>query len=430
MIRSNMPTNPATLPVTARRAPTTNATPNAAAVAARSAGLSLSGLSTPNPRQTTDTAFPNLLADALQAADPSTSRALFAGVGAESLAGAGLSSPANFSGGSAIPGLGNANPLAGLVNSGPSALGGALSGLGSLASLFGVGAVTAPLAPAQKQAGEKAVETALGYLGRYDWNNYCERFVEVCYGTKNLYPNAATAGRALASHKGMSSLAQAPVGAILYFGANAGNQQQGHAGLYLGDGRMVSATPNGVKMERVDSPAYAGLYIGWAEPGSFGRGRVGVPAGASAVGSDPRTIGASRSQSVSQLGSAIPPTLPRVGGTTTSSAATVRPATSIGAGAPKSTTSAPVARRAVTPSPSTATNVATVGGSAGALPALPATAPEAFGARPIVGASSVAPPLPLTARAIAGMRAPLGFGATNPLSPLAATNGVSLNRRA
>lgn len=425
-----MPTNPATLPVTARRAPTI--TPNAAALAARSAGLSLNGLSATSPRQASDSSFPNLLADALQGADPATSQALLSGAGSDSLSGSTLPSLASLTGGSAIPGLTNSNPLAGLVNSGSSALGGALSGLGNLASLFGVGASTVPLSPAQKQSGEKAVETALGYMGRYDWNNYCERFVEVCYGTKNLYPNAAAAGKALVTHRGISALSQAPVGAILYFAANAGNQHQGHAGLYLGDGRMVSATPNGVKMERVDSPAYSGQFVGWAEPGSFGQGRV-TSATSLASGSDPRTLGAARSQPTSRLGSTTPPTLPRASvGSVTSigvrpvsggQASSVRPASVSGAGVP-------VARRTVAVPTASTPGVAPAQASGGALPVLQATAPEPIVARPIAGAASVAPPLPLTARAVAGSRAPINFGASNPLSPLAAATGSTLNRRA
>ena len=433
-----MPTNPATLPVTTRRAPSTTSSPNAAAIAARSAGLSLNGLSAPNARQASDSSFPNLLADALQGADPATSQALLSGVGADSLSGSTLPSLANLTGSSAIPGLTNGNPLAGLVNSGTSALGGALSGLGNLASLFGVGTSSVPLSPVQKQSGEKAVETALGYMGRYDWNNYCERFVEVCYGTKNLYPNAATAGKALVTHKGMSALSQAPVGAILYFAANAGNQHQGHAGLYVGDGRMVSATPNGVKMERVDSPAYSGQFVGWAEPGSFGQGRVSTSAAANAVGTDPRTIGASRSQPISRLGSTTPPSLPRSSGAS-GTGASVRPAAAPGAMSARSslgpTTGAPVARRATTfpsaPSAGTAApSIATTQATSGVLPVLPAAAPEAMAARPITGATSVAPPLPLTARAVAGVRAPVGFGGTNPLSPLSGATGSTLNRRA
>lgn len=426
-----MPTNPATLPVTNRRAPSPQSTPNAAALAARSAGLSLTGLSAPTARQATEPSFSNLLADALQGADPATSQALLSGVSADSLSGMTLPSLATLTGSTATSGLANANPLAGLMNSGTSALGGALSGLGNLASLFGVGASSIPLSPAQKQSGEKAVETALGYMGRYDWNNYCERFVEVCYGTKNLYPNAATAGKALATHKGMSALTQAPVGAIVYFAANAGNQQQGHAGLYLGDGRMVSATPNGVRIERVDSPAYAGQFIGWAEPGSFGQGRVSAASARSAAGSDPRSIGATQSQSTSRLGSTTPPTLPRVAGATTT-ASSVRPPTPSGVVTSRSATvpatTAPVGRRSVAP-PATATTSMTPG-IAGALPVLPAVAPESFGARPIASANSVAPPLPLTARAVGVSRAQTGFVGTNPLAPLVGATGSTLNRRA
>ena len=245
-----------------------------------------------------NSSFPDALSDALQGLDPSLSGTAD-----------GFGTPGQPSATNPLAALANMAGLSGLrgLGTGASALG--LSGIPGLGALAGMtSAIQAPASP----AGQLAVDTALGYLGRHDWNNYCERFVEVCYGTQNLYPNAASAGRALVTHRGTSALATAPAGAILYFAANAGNQQQGHAALYVGDGRMVSATPNGVKVERVDSPAYQGQFLGWAEPGSFGQGRVNSARGDAQSGRAPTV--AQRSSTTSRVGNTVPPGIPRASG--------------------------------------------------------------------------------------------------------------------
>lgn len=282
-----MPTNNVPDPVSQARAAARTAP---RAVTPRTTQIGVDALS-----GNANSSFPNLLTDALQGLDPSLS---------------------GTSDGFGVPGLGSStNPLSALANmtglsglqrltSGASALG--LSGIPGLTGLTGL---TNPAQAPTSHLGQAAVDTALGYLGRHDWNNYCERFVEVSYGTQNLYPNAASAGRALVTHRGTSALATAPAGAILYFAANAGNQQQGHAALYVGDSRMVSATPNGVKIERVDSPAYQGQFLGWAEPGSFGQGQVTAPRGPSQSGRAPTV--APRSSSTSRVGNTVPPGLPR-----------------------------------------------------------------------------------------------------------------------
>lgn len=437
-IARKMPTNPLTLPVPPRRTSPLPAGADAAALAARSAGMSLGGVRPMSGLAPTDPSFPNLLADALNGTGPGAASSLLSGLGPEALTGATLPAMARLGGDSDAGPMG----LQGLLGSGSSALGGALSGLGNLAAMFGVGASSAPISPGQKIAGEKATETALGYLGRYDWNNYCERFVEVCYGTRNLYANAALAGRALATHKGTSSLPSAPVGAILYFAANAGNQQQGHAGLYLGDGRMISATPNGVKVERVDAPGYAGQFVGWAEPGSFGKGRLSGPA----TGNDPRVggpfaaAGGSRTQSTSRIGMGSPPSLPRAAPGSTGAPGAVRLAspmaggpTAMGQGASPSST------WRTTPPTSAAPGAGTVAPRAGRAPVTTATpalsalhpnAPATTVSRPFGPATTLTTPMPLTTRAVAAARAPLVSGAGNPLAPLSPTAGSTLNRRA
>ncbi len=330
-----------------------------------------------------NSSFPGLLTDALQGLDASLSGP------ADSFSSAGQSSAMN-----PLAALANMAGLSGLqgLASGASAIG--LSGIAGLGGLAGMtGASQPPASP----AGKAAVDTALGYLGRHDWNNYCERFVEVCYGTQNLYPNAATAARALVTHRGTSALATAPAGAILYFAANAGNQQQGHAALYVGDGRMVSATPSGVKIERVDAPAYKGQFLGWAEPGSFGQGRVTSPRGDSQAGRT-STV-ASRSASTSRVGNTVPPGLPRASGagrtTLQQSDANSLPASTVQVAdsgrMATNRTNAPAVRVRTTSDP-----VAPIGGGpvVRADPSAPLIAPLPLAAQPVLpaGRAPLAPP--------------------------------------
>ncbi len=113
---------------------------------------------------------------------------------------------------------------------------------------------------------QRALAWARSMLGRQDWNNLCERFVEEAYGTRNVFPSAAAAGRTLPLHRGRESWRDAPPGALLYFAGDATNDYNGHAGLYLGNGWMISATPRGVQEERLDSPYYEQRYLGWVDP--------------------------------------------------------------------------------------------------------------------------------------------------------------------
>ncbi|HEV2122272.1 MAG TPA: NlpC/P60 family protein, partial [Chloroflexota bacterium] len=119
--------------------------------------------------------------------------------------------------------------------------------------------------PATSAKSAQAVAWAKSLLGRQDWNNLCEKFVEEAYGTTGIYPSAIAAANELVTHRGAASLREAPVGALLYFAADATNDFYGHAAIYLGNGKMISARPDGVREERVDSPYNADRFIGWGE---------------------------------------------------------------------------------------------------------------------------------------------------------------------
>ena len=140
---------------------------------------------------------------------------------------------------------------------------------------------------------QKAVAWAKSMVGRTDWANLCERFVEEAYGTKGVFPDAAAAGQQLVTHRGSSSLRTAPVGALVYFRADETNDGHGHAGIYLGNGEMISARPDGVKVERMDSPYNRERFVGWGPaPSKFpGRKTIATTPRSAPVTSQATAIG-------------------------------------------------------------------------------------------------------------------------------------------
>lgn len=108
-----------------------------------------------------------------------------------------------------------------------------------------------------------AAAWAVDQAGAQAWNGLCELFVEQAYGTSGVFPSAKDAIGAL---KPRRSMEQAKPGDIVLFAADPSNGFHGHAGLYLGNGRMQSATPAGVKETGIlDDPYYAKLFVGIAE---------------------------------------------------------------------------------------------------------------------------------------------------------------------
>ena len=121
-------------------------------------------------------------------------------------------------------------------------------------------------------------------IGRQEWNNLCEKFVEQAYGTTGVYPTAAAAAKQLVTRRGPQSWRDAPVGALLYFAADESNGNNGHAGIYLGNGRMISARPTGVQEERLGSAYNKKLYVGWGEAAGFPGRKPATRAGAPGIG--------------------------------------------------------------------------------------------------------------------------------------------------
>jgi hypothetical protein len=147
-----------------------------------------------------------------------------------------------------------------------------------------------------------------------------------------VFLTAKDAARHVVKHRGLGSLQSAPAGALLYFAPDATNDQNGHAGIYLGNGEMISARPGGVSIERVDSQYNRQRFVGWGDPpasfssrpmlvsGQVPAGRLAArPAGVATRGITP-SAGAppggdsSVPRSATRPGASLTPTLPALAG--------------------------------------------------------------------------------------------------------------------
>jgi hypothetical protein len=108
----------------------------------------------------------------------------------------------------------------------------------------------------------------------------CQRFVEQAYGVSGRYPTAAAAARALTTRPGKDAWKSAPPGALLFFAPDASNAGNGHVGIALGNGTMISATSAGVREDRLDNPYWSRLFTGWGEAAPFSGRRDPVSSGA------------------------------------------------------------------------------------------------------------------------------------------------------
>ena len=112
---------------------------------------------------------------------------------------------------------------------------------------------------------------ALSNLGSKDFYNLCQRFIEQAYGTGGQYASAAAASKALFK---TANPAEADVGDLVFFRPDASNGYAGHAAVYLGNGEMVGATNAGVTKDRIDSPYWSTLLVGFGDPPDAWKGRA------------------------------------------------------------------------------------------------------------------------------------------------------------
>lgn len=102
------------------------------------------------------------------------------------------------------------------------------------------------------------VQTADSQQGSQDLNGFCETAVEQWAGLPKMGATATDAWNNFVSQKKASAGIQgAQPGDLLYFGANDGNSNEGHAALFegydsKGNPMMISATNNGVQRSDVN----------------------------------------------------------------------------------------------------------------------------------------------------------------------------------
>lgn len=133
------------------------------------------------------------------------------------------------------------------------------------------------MAPVPESTRKKAIAAAwaVSQIGSQAWNEYCERFAENAFGTQGRYPSALAGGNALPLQR---ELKNAQPGDLIYFSADDTNNGYGHVGIYVGNGEMVSATPNGVKRTGILSDKYyAPRFRGVAAAPQDWQGRVETP---------------------------------------------------------------------------------------------------------------------------------------------------------
>ena len=109
----------------------------------------------------------------------------------------------------------------------------------------------------------------------YGLNTYCERYVEQRVGWGNQGATAYAAYQRLDAlglvHPGPPD---AP-GEVVYFGPSPDNENDGHVGIYDGDGRFTSITYYGLQQEPL--AGWRAPYLGWVRPGDVTSDRFGNP---------------------------------------------------------------------------------------------------------------------------------------------------------
>ena len=120
--------------------------------------------------------------------------------------------------------------------------------------------------PPDNAVGKQALAAAwaLNQIGRQDYYNLCQRFIENAYGTSSQYGSAKAASGAL---NWGNDFASADVGDLVFFRPDASNGNFGHVGIYLGNGEMVSATNKGITRDNIQTNSYwKNLFVGFGDP--------------------------------------------------------------------------------------------------------------------------------------------------------------------
>lgn len=99
-------------------------------------------------------------------------------------------------------------------------------------------------------------------------NTFCERFTANMEG-RSVMDTAAVAGEHRAAAGQLQHSFPPPAGAEVYYGANAGNEWEGHDGISLGNGMFRSVTSSGIRDASISAWADSvAPYLGWVPQGT------------------------------------------------------------------------------------------------------------------------------------------------------------------
>lgn len=130
---------------------------------------------------------------------------------------------------------------------------------------------------------EKAIKKAKSLIGSHNYDNYCQRFVRICYEAAGIYGSAESAVAACKKWKVSGSKSNIPVGAAVYY---SNNNQYGHVGIYIGNNKIIHAW-SGVQITSIDVPKG---FLGWGWQGGK------KPSGAGETVSDSSSAGDTSSE--------------------------------------------------------------------------------------------------------------------------------------
>ena len=185
--------------------------------------------------------------------------------------------------------------------------------------------VARAVVPTSQQQGlspDQIVKAAMKQVGKSNFENYCQKFVEQSAGVNDRASSAKQAYNNAVAGKYLQSGTNAPAGAQLFF---TGNPRYGHTAVSVGGGYMVSTGVNGKaqKMKISDlqkSWGTRGTYLGYSTR-IGGQNLAGSPQfkdlSGSAGGYTPGSVGTKPEKptvaSPSTLAASTPPQAPSTG---------------------------------------------------------------------------------------------------------------------
>ncbi len=99
--------------------------------------------------------------------------------------------------------------------------------------------------------------------GSHEYDNYCQRFVRVCYEAAGITGQAASANEACKKWSVSDKMDNIPTGAAVYF---KGIGFDGHVGICTGNGNIIHAA-NGVRIQSIDYCNKKYIFKGWGWQG-------------------------------------------------------------------------------------------------------------------------------------------------------------------